>query len=194
MLIIKNHQINREDKHLICNIEYPEIENKNNTPLISAINKTIHEDISTFKDMNLNQHQENKYNLLIFIDYEITLNKNHLISIPIVFSESTKYNRLISYINTYNYDTNNKKIELKDIFKDNFNYQSYINKHIENETQTIFKGITENQTFYITPQSIIICFSSYELDSQYPGIDEFEIPFKLIKSNLSDYTKKYIME
>lgn len=195
MLTIKNHQIDIENKNLICSIEYPAIQNLQNNKTISNINENIYQDIITFKETNITQHLENKYNLLIFIDYEITLNKNNLISIPIVFSESIKYNRLINYINTYNYDiNNNKKIELKDIFKIDFDYKSHINNTIEKQTEKPFKGISSDQTFYITPKSIIICFSSYELDPQYSGIEEFEINFKQIENNLSQYTKELIME
>lgn len=195
MLTIKNHQIDIENRNLICNIEYPVIQNQINNKLLSYINEKIYEDILTFKEMNIAQHLENKGNLLIFIDYETTLNQYNLISIPIVFSESAKYNRLISYINTYNFDINkDKKIELKDIFESNFDYTSYINNLIEKEIETKFNGITSDQTFYITPQSIVICFSSYELDNQYPGIEEIEIKFKSIKDHLTEYTKNYIME
>lgn len=195
MLTIKNHQIDIENKNLICSIEYPAIQNTQNNKTISNINEKIYQDIITFKETNIAQYLENKYNLLIFIDYETTLNTNNLISIPIVFSESIKYNRLINYINTYNYDiNNNQKIELKDIFKIDFDYKSHINNIIEKQTETPFKGISSDQTFYITPKSIIICFSSYELDPQYSGIEEFEINLKSIENNLSQYTKELIME
>lgn len=195
MLKIKNHQIDIENKNLICSIEYPAIQNQPNNKLISHINQKIYEDIITFKEAQISEYLENKYNLLIFIDYEITINKNDLISIPIVFSESTKYNRLISYINTYNYDINiNKKIELKDIFKPNFDYKAYINNIIERQTNTPFKGILADQTFYITPQNIVICYSSYELDNQCSGIEEFEIEFIQIENYISEYTKTQIME
>lgn len=195
MLTIQNKKIDIENKHLICNIEYPVIQNNSCNILVQNINQKIYEDIIVFKDININQQIEQKYNLLMFINYEVTLNKNNLVSIPIVFSESTKYNRIISYINTYNYDINNNtKINLKDIFKNEFDFKSYINQSIENKTQERFKGITDNQDFYITPNSIVICFSSYELYSDYPGIEELEIDFKKIKDNLSEYAKKQIME
>lgn len=195
MLTIKNHQIDIENKNLICSIEYPEIQSNQNNKLIPHINQKIYEDIITFKETNIAQYLENNYNLLIFINYETTLNKNNLISIPIVFSESIKYNRLINYINTYNYDINNNKtIELKELFKNNFDYEAHINNIIEKQTETPFKGITPDQTFYITPKSLIICFSSYELDPQYSGIEEFEINFNQIENHISQFVKDHIME
>ena len=195
MLTIKNNQIDIENKNLICNIEYLTIQNTSNNNLITYINKTMREDILAFKQVNIDNYLENKHNLLILANYEITLNKNNLISIPIVFSESEKYSRLINYINTYNYDINkNKKIELRDIFKNKFNYTSYINNLIEKQIDTPFRGILQDQTFYITSDSLVICFSSYELDTLYSGIQEFEIKFKEIEENLSEYTKTQIME
>ena len=195
MLTIKDNQIDIENKNLICNIEYPTIQNILNNNLITYINKTIKEDILAFKQVNIDNYLENKHNLLILANYEITLNKNNLISIPIVFSESEKYSRLINYINTYNYDINkNKKIELSDIFKNKFNYTSYINNLIEKQTDIPFRGVLPDQNFYITANSIVICFSSYELDNLYSGIQEFEIKFKEIEENLSEYTKTQIME
>ena len=195
MLTIKNIQIYIENKNIICNIEYHTIQNTSNNNQITYINKTMREDILAFKQVNIDNYLENKHNLLILANYEITLNKNNLISIPIVFSESEKYSRLINYINTYNYDINkNKKIELSDIFKNKFNYTSYINSIIEKQTDTPFRGVLPDQNFYITPNSIVICFSSYELDNLYSGIQEFEIKFKEIEENLSEYTKTQIME
>ena len=195
MLTIKNNQIDIENKNLICNIEYPTIQNPLNNNLITYINKTIQEDILAFKQVNIDNYLENKHNLLILANYEITLNKKNLISIPIVFSESEKYSRLINYINTYNYDINkNKKIELSDIFKNKFNYTSYINNLIEKQTDIPFRGVLQDQNFYITANSIVICFSSYELDNLYSGIQGFEIKFKEIEENLSEYTKTQIME
>ena len=195
MLTIKDNQIDIENKNLICNIEYPTIQNILNNNLITYINKTIKEDILAFKQVNIDNYLENKHNLLILANYEITLNKKNLISIPIVFSESEKYSRLINYINTYNYDINrNKKIELSDIFKNKFNYTSYINNLIEKQTDIPFRGVLPDQNFYITANSIVICFSSYELDNLYSGIQEFEIKFKEIEENLSEYTKTQIME
>ena len=195
MLTIKNNQIDIEYKNLICNIDYPTIQNTSNNNLITYINKTMREDILSFKQVNIDNYLENKHNLLILANYEITLNKKNLISIPIVFSESEKYSRLINYINTYNYDINkNKKIELSDIFKNKFNYTSYINNLIEKQTDIPFRGVLQDQNFYITANSIVICFSSYELDNLYSGIQEFEIKFKEIEENLSEYTKTQIME
>ena len=157
MLTIKNNQIDIENRNLICNIEYPTIQNTLNNNLITYINKTIKEDILAFKQVNIDNYLENKHNLLILANYEITLNKNNLISIPIVFSESEKYSRLINYINTYNYDINkNKKIELSDIFKNKFNYTSYINNLIEKQTDIPFRGVLPDQNFYITANSIVI--------------------------------------
>ena len=156
MLTIKNNQIDIENKNLICNIEYPTIQNTSNNNLITYINKTMREDILAFKQVNIDNYLENKHNLLILANYEITLNKNNLISIPIVFSESEKYSRLINYINTYNYDINkNKKIELRDIFKNKFNYTSYINNLIEKHLKVTWLPVEFAKPPEITALSLV---------------------------------------
>jgi hypothetical protein len=68
------------------------------------------------------------------------------------------------------------------------------NNLIEKQTDTPFRGVLPDQNFYITPNSIVICFSSYELYTLYSGIQGFEIKFKEIEENLSEYTKTQIME
>ncbi len=48
----------------------------------------------------------------------------------------------------------------------------------------------DNPTFYISTDSIVICFSSYELDPTISDLSTFKISFKEDKSYLS----KYIIE
>ena len=56
MLTIKNNQIDIENKNLICNIEYPTIQNTSNNNLITYINKTMREDILAFKQVNIDNY------------------------------------------------------------------------------------------------------------------------------------------
>ena len=194
MLDIVYKCIDIEDGILNCIVRYPIIINQQNDVLINEINNKIYGDIVTFREVSKQQlcNFNDKHN--IYIEFTIALNKNDLISFIGYFSNIDKDNYTLSYINVYNYDlTNKKSIKLRDVFEKNFNYKEFINKYIRKKINRKFRGITENQSFYITEQYISINFSSYEIiDSS--EIKEFKLYFEDITEHISEYTKKYIME
>lgn len=194
MVDIETRYIDIEDESLNCIIEYPEITSSEDNIFIKNINKKIYEDINIFKDISKEEVVYSNEKSTIFIDYEIHLNKNNIISISIVFSEIYKNNHIINYINTYNYDIKNeKKILIEDIFNKNFNYKELITRYIKNQIQELTQDITFDLPFYITSKYICINFSSYEVLNSNE-IKNIKLHFREIKEFLSDYTKKYLME
>lgn len=78
---------------------------------------------------------------------------------------------------------------LKDLFKENSNFVSWLNLTIEQMMDErredpegvpydeFFTGITDQHTFYLTYNSLVIYFYPYEIASYAAGFQEFEIPY-----------------
>ena len=177
MLKIEKSYIDEEYENLNCIIEYPVITNLNNNSFIEYINKKIHDDILTFKEVLEEEYMHSSNNTILFIDFKVHHNKNNIISISIIFSELYNFNKIINYINTYNFDLKRKReLLIEDIF---------------NKTELIENNISQN--FYITNDYVYIVFSSYE-NKDTCDIDEIKINFKDNENNISNYIKDYVME
>lgn len=177
MLKIEKSHIDEECENLNCIIEYPVITNLNNNSFIEYINKKIHDDILIFKEVSEEEYMYSSDNTIIFIDFKVHFNKNNIISISIIFSELYNFNKIINYINTYNFDLKrNRELLIEDLF---------------NKIELIDNNI--DQSFYITKDYISIVSSSYE--NKYTcDIDELKIYFKDNENNISNYIKNYVME
>ena len=86
------------------------------------------------------------------------------------------------------------EMQLKDIFKDNYNYKDIINKEISRQISKDpdryftgkdgFNGIGDNQNFYIKNNKVVIYFGLYEIETYAAGISEFIISNNLFEGNL----------
>ena len=178
---------------------------------IEIINKTISDDILKFKEeikvysksykdeyeKNPNKDEYTKYKYEAYTNYEIKYNKNNIISIPVVYYQFTGGAHGMSELKTYNYDlVKGKEIQLKDLFKEDCRYKDIINKEIQDNIEKNqqdyfkgydgFKGISENQKFYIEENGIVVYFGQYEIAPYSTGIPEFKIPW----DKISDCLKK----
>lgn len=201
MLQIGDKKIKSENNLLRFYLSYPVIKSKSS--LISKINDIIYQDVENFKELvsdTLNKPiiKGFDYKINALSEYRINLNENQIISISIEFSQLIGLYD-ITYVNSYNYDIDlEKEIKLKDLFKENVDYIDIINffilKDIDEYLYDRFKGISDDNTFYITKEYLVICFSSYELDQSYSVALEFKIPIDEIKKYLSDYMINNILE
>lgn len=214
MLSVKKCAIKEHGHQLDKGFNYPKIiniypKNNQNEALINRINEEILEDIFFFKETledNIDEVNDS------YTEYRISLKKGQIISIAIEFCEVLNYHN-ITYINTYNYDiSKNKKILLKDIFKENVDYLNIIDREIKNnlnslrdkstsiELTTYLEAIcndtfiNEDQSFYIGKDRIVICFSSYELGIVFRKPVEISIRFDDYKEYFSEYAIDEIWE
>ena len=127
-----------------------------------------------------------KYQYEAYSDYKVTYNKNNLISIPMKLYEFTGGAHGMSYLKAFNYDLiSGKEIKLKDMFKKDINYKTIIDKYIKQQIQENkdiyfneeqgFKGISDNQSFYIEEDGIVVYFGLYEIAPYYVGIPKFKL-------------------
>ena len=176
-----------------------------NLDVINNINNTIYLDIKNLKDKVKSESKEYKkeyyqivlsesnkdyvkYQYELYIDYKLTYNKNNIISIPMNIYEFTGGAHGMTYLNSYNYNLiNGKKLKLSDIFKENIDYKKIIDNYIKYvikknpdiyfQGNDGFKGIKEEQSFYIENDGIVIYFDLYEIAPYYVGIPKFKIKY-----------------
>ena len=177
MVKIKKSCIYEKNDNFNCEIEYTIIQNLNDDLFIEYINKKILDDILIFKEISLYESLDFNIKNSIFIDFKEHFNKNNIISLSIVFSNIYDTNKIINYINTYNFDVkHNRELLISDIFNRTDLIEEYINKD-----------------FYLTKDYISMVFSSYE-NKNTSDLDEVRIYFKDNKENITEYIKSYIME
>jgi len=205
-----DRQVIEENNNLVrCNLNYPAIkEQECEGNIIQIINQLIYEDIISFKDVSNDECNNsicsaNNYILNAISEYRITFNKNHIISIPIEFSQLRGLYD-ITYINSYNYDIAlGKCIMLSDIFDNETSYIELINKKLLNEINNDLndyrydyyddevdeiKFIYDCEAFYIEDNGVVICFSSYEVSKDISYFIEIKLLFSDYKNYLSRYT------
>lgn len=176
-----------------------------NPMIIDKINKTIYNNIMSFKNELKKQAKEYgkeyanvlskskedyvKYQYEAYVGYKVTYNKNNVMSIPIKKYEFTGGAHGMTYLDSYNYNLNTGyKLKLSDLFIKNIDYKNIVNSFIKDsiskdpekyfEGDEGFKGISDNQQFYIENDGVVVYFNLYDIAPYYVGIPKFKLSFK----------------
>ncbi|APM39067.1 RsiV family protein [Clostridium kluyveri] len=127
-------------------------------------------------------------------NYEVMLNKNGILSI--LFSMYIYVNRAAHGSTLYSSMTANVKTgqiySFSDLFNSKVYYKGFLDplakQYIKENNITLineYNGITENQQFYLTPNSLVLYYQIYEYTPYYYGLFKIEIPYEKIVSILS---------
>lgn len=181
---------------------------------IERINKIILKDVLNFKneikcysesykeEYNKNPDKDKymKYQYEVFTNYDKAYNKNNIISIPVAFYQFTGGAHGMTQLKTYNYNLlTGEEIEFSNLFKKDSNYKQIINQYIQESIDKDnsnyylgndgFKGVSENQTYYLEDDGIVVYFGLYEIAPYSTGIPQFKISWKELDSVLIDQFK-----
>lgn len=184
--INKKYITNKDD-----NVKFIDSINKDICKYITNFNNNIKEDSKEYKKQYEDifsklKGKYAKYQYESYSDYQVTYNKNNLISIPIKLYEFSGGAHGMSYLKSFNYDLDSKKeIKLKDMFKVDVDYKTIVNDYIKIEIEKNkdiyfagedgFESISDNQDFYIDKDGIVVYFGIYEIAPYYVGIPKFKI-------------------
>lgn len=163
------------------------------------LDQQVHEDIKKDVDKYIKELKQstNEYmtpNIPYFLEanHNIYNHDSNILSFCILYSNYYGGAHGMSYKICYNYDIKaGKRITFKDLFH-NQDYKNKINKEIEKqikrrneesgyEVVNAFKGITEDQKFYIRNGALVIYFGLYEIAPYVAGILEFTMPKEIYK-------------
>lgn len=190
-------EIKDQKPYIRSDLKIPEFHGIANTNIQAYINNAIQSDVMEFKRQMEKAAQEygdkaaqNKEKFIpyaISSVYEITYNKNNIISVSMIYHEYVQ--GLNSYIKVpYNFDIiTGRSLMLQDIFIPGSDYKSLINKEIRNEliknkqkyypeTVENFKGVAEDQPFYLENGYLVVFFGFHEIAPTEAKIPVFKIP------------------
>ncbi|MGO1043730.1 DUF3298 and DUF4163 domain-containing protein [Clostridioides difficile] len=201
-------------KTIVKNDEY--IESTINMPIITNSNKIVERstndriknDIFEFYNKSYkeakqylkdNPDEENKF--VANVDFELKKNTDSALSIKVRYYTYSGGAHGYYQDIAYNVDMRTGKfLELMDLFKDNTKYKEVIDEEIKQQITDLekkdkenvgiynFKGIKENQNFYLQDDNLVIYFDLYDITPYAAGIPEFSINKKLISYMLkSEY-------
>lgn len=199
-----NEMLNSNDK-IHEDLRIPIFHGNINPSLLEYINNNIKNDILEFKEQmevaaEENDEEEKKKGhkpmpFEISNTYLVTYNKNSLLSVSLIYEQVI--NKHNSYIRTtYNYDLQTgRSMSLKDLFIPGINYLEILNKKIKEKLQinknlyfpnslTNFRGIAEDQPFYLDENNLIIFFKFSEIAPITSDIPVIRLPYSELKNIL----------
>lgn len=174
-------------------ISYPFIPNTDNNEITAGINKSIINKISGIFTEQVLLPEAVDFNEVLGT-YEVTVNQKGILSV--LFSMYTYVNRAAHGFTAYSSLTVNTETgqvyDFEDLFSPKMNYVPIINnlaqQYIRDKgIQLIeeYKGITPNQQFYLTPDTLVLYYQVYEYTPYVYGLFRIEIPYSRIANLLS---------
>ncbi|MDW8800326.1 DUF4163 domain-containing protein [Clostridium sp. A1-XYC3] len=190
---------------LSSDIQVPVLKNLKNEKLQSEINKAFKDRVLQIKDQMTIEGKEasedaknygyeaRPYSLSA--DYYISYNEKNILSITSTYYQYTGGAHGSTLMETSNVNLKTgEKIALKDLFKDGVNYKKLITEEIKkqivsddrfySDASAALNTISDNQSFYIAEDGIVIYYQSSEIAPYAAGIPEFKIPFSMLKDSL----------
>ncbi len=218
MIVIGREFLSYDKDNIKYYINFPKLYNDKDfikDEMSELINKIIFEDIAIFLEIVEDSYSnigENNMLINTLTEFDIGFQSKDIISIAIEYTQLSGILD-ISYLKGYNYDFNLKKeIKLKDLFKDEVNFEEILKEYISEQIIKIIGEINspeeygldesivnniyidENSIFYFNCEYLILSFSSCELSQNIMNLVEFKIPFNRIDSYLNEYAIKNIVK
>ncbi|WP_293983188.1 DUF3298 and DUF4163 domain-containing protein [uncultured Clostridium sp.] len=200
---IVEKSINKDLKYLKEDLILPQFQGGKNAENVNKINLKINNDImpklneaeKTATDYygNLNA-EEPAFPFQVYSRYTVTKDGRDIISFYNDYYEFLGGAHGLTTRTSYTIDENLERIlNLNEIFKKGYDYKSVINDEIKKqiskepdkyfETADKFKGISDNQGYYISNDNIVIYYQVYEIAPYVAGIPEFNIPIDMFGDN-----------
>lgn len=199
---IGSKTIVKNDEYLESTINMPVITNSNKI-VERSTNDKIKNDIFEFYNKSykeakqyLKDNPDEKNKFVANVDFELKKNTDSALSIKVRYYTYSGGAHGFYQDIAYNVDMRTGKfLELMDLFKDNTKYKEVIDEEIKRQIAELekkdeenigiynFKGIKENQNFYLQDENLVVYFDLYDI-TPYAGIPEFSINKALISSML----------
>ena len=188
-------------------IKMPQILDGKDEKNINLINNVIKSDIlpkaeeaeKTSKEyFGMEGQEKPRFPFEVYSRYTIGDDNNELISLYNDYYEYLGGAHGMTTRTSYTIDKEKEKLlTLKELFVQGYSYSDIINKSIKEEIEkhpndyfnsgSEFKGIVENQNFYIEGDKLVIYYQLYDIAPYVFGIPEFKIPLKLFGQNYVYY-------
>lgn len=200
-LITKNLIYLKED------IKIPQLKGGNDEKKINLMNDAINNDILPKVDeaekiskeyFDIPGQEKPTFPYEIYSKYIVTNDSKDIISLYNDYYEFLGGAHGITTRTSYTIDKDKENfLLLKDLFASGYDYKDIINKEIRNQISkesenyfdsgSEFKGINDNQGFYIDGNNLVIYYQIYDIAPYVFGIPEFKIPLSLFDTNFIYY-------
>ena len=169
-------EVDQENTHL----KYLQVEGLVNRLVQNDINKQITNEAIAFKE----PIEETGHS--VDVNYSLEFNKNHILSLTLVESHYRKVAaHPMHYMKAMTMNTKTGQVyQLVNLFKTKSDYQprltAIINQQIIDKGLQLFKpfeGVTADQEFYLTADSIVIYYQLYYYTPYVYGFLKFNIPY-----------------
>lgn len=200
-LITKNLIYLKED------IKIPQLKDGNDEKRINSMNDAINNDIlpkveeaeKTSKEyFDIPGQEKPTFPYEIYSKYTLTNDSKDIISLYNDYYEFLGGAHGITIRTSYTIDKEKENfLLLKDLFISGYDYKDIINKEIRTQISkesenyfdsgSEFKGINDNQGFYIDGDNLVIYYQIYDIAPYVFGIPEFKIPLRLFDTNFIYY-------
>ena len=198
------------NEYFYYDLKYPVFYNVKNgyfqvsESILKNLNNTISSSIYDFKQGIFEEEQQintqnpdgskTKVNYRVYSNYDLTFNKNHVVSFVISLSAFEGNNPQYNDLYNYNIDllTGNQLL-LKDIFRPNVDYLKLVSDFVNfkiNQNPTFYYpdasvDIPEDQSFYLTDQGIVIYFGLDEISPAANDIPKILMEFSNFESYIN---------
>ena len=192
--------IKEDHKALKVDMVFPLVQGVKDKQVEEKINQTIQKDVLNFKEMLKTESEKylqgakeegweiRKYEASAY--YIVHYQKDDLLSLSVFYYRYTLGAHGHTLQRAYNFNLESgEEILLGDILKGKRDYVDIINQEIKRQIElnpqeyfsewSVFQSISEEQTFYLIEDGIVVYFGLYEIAPYASGIRYFNIPYSL---------------
>ncbi|MEA4924056.1 MAG: DUF4163 domain-containing protein [Syntrophomonadaceae bacterium] len=194
---ISNRAVKNESDYMSVDLNIPVINGLDNQELQSRLNARFEQDALDLQDKlkaeieeYVKYNQENDFPIRPYgfaTRYQECFQNDALLSLYVDYYQYTGGAHGITDRRPYNIDLKTgKDVALKDLFQNGYDYETMINSKISEQIAAQpdiyftgdmgFKGITDDQCYYIQDGVLVVYFSQYEIAPYAAGFPEFKIP------------------
>lgn len=206
-IIVVEKNISKSLDYFKEDIKMPQILDGNDEKKLNLINNVIINDImpkaeeaeKTAKEYYGMEGQEKpRFPFEVYSRYTLGIDNSSIISLYNDYYEYLGGAHGMTTRTSYTIDKEKETLlTLKELFAPGYSYIDTINKSIKEEIEKKpedyfnsgreFKGINENQSFYIEGDKLVIYYQLYDIAPYVFGIPEFKIPLKSFGENYVYY-------
>jgi hypothetical protein len=199
-IIITDLAIKEDHEALKVDMVFPLVKGIKDKQIEEKINQTIRKDVLNFKEMLQTESEKylqgakeegweiRKYEAFAY--YIVHYQKDDLLSLSVFYYSYTLGAHGHTLQRAYNFNLlSGEEILLNDILKEKKEYVDIINQEIRRQIElnpqeyfsewSVFQSISEEQTFYLIEDGIVVYFGLYEIAPYAFGIRYFKIPYSL---------------
>jgi small nuclear ribonucleoprotein (snRNP)-like protein len=179
-------------------VEYPYVTGFENQEVQGNINDAIIGEVTSLLSSQVLLPAQNTFKEII-ISYQIPLKTDNLLSIVFALYTDTGGAHGNTTFSSLTFNTNTGQVyDLEDLFKPNSNYMNVLSELAVREAEEAeipfiadYKGVSDNQQFYLTPNGIVLFYQVNEYTPYSYGLFRVTIPYDEIMGILNTNSPVY---